>query len=55
MFYPSGIVYQLCFVVDNIYFILNELFPIAFGVCFTTTKSILKTQKIASKGGECCT
>jgi hypothetical protein len=50
-----GLCTSCAFVVDNVYFTLNELFPIAFGVCFTTTKSILKTQKIASKVGECCT
>ncbi len=36
-------------------FTLSELFPIAFGLCFTTTKSISETKKIASKGGEYCT
>jgi hypothetical protein len=42
-------------VVESVCFTLTELFPIAFGLCFTTTKSISETQKIASKGGEYCT
>ncbi len=43
-------------VVESVCFTLSELFPIAFGLCFTTTKSISETlKKIASKGGEYCT
>jgi hypothetical protein len=41
-------------VVESACFTLSELFPIAFGLWFTT-KSISETQKITSKGGEYCT
>lgn len=54
-----SILVQLCTscasVVESMCCTLIELFPIAFGLCFTTTKSISETQKIASKGGEYCT
>jgi hypothetical protein len=50
-----GLCTSCALVVENVCFILNEFFPTAFGPCFTTTKRILETQKIASKGGEYCT
>jgi hypothetical protein len=46
-----GLCTNCAFVVENVCFTLNQLFPIDFGLCFTTIKNNLETQKITSKGG----